>query len=90
MAGRWVSETLSRPEHGATMHIMSDKQMVLEMVRGRPESAKIEGISEHIAMLAEIRRRKGAAMAFRVIWSAAAALRDAAEPIAKPRWPPAG
>jgi predicted transcriptional regulator len=46
---------------------MSNKELVLEAVRGMPDEATIERISEEIAILAAIRRGQEAADAGRLI-----------------------
>jgi predicted transcriptional regulator len=46
---------------------MSNKELVLETVRGMPDEATIEEISEEIAILAAIRRGQEAADAGRLI-----------------------
>ena len=46
---------------------MSNKELVLEAVRGMPDEATIEEISEEIAILAAIRRGQEAADAGRLI-----------------------
>jgi predicted transcriptional regulator len=46
---------------------MSNKELVLEAVRGMPDEATIDQISEEIAILAAIRRGEEAADAGRLI-----------------------
>ena len=46
---------------------MSNKELVLEAVRGMPDEATIDEISEEIAILAAIRRGEEAADAGRLI-----------------------
>ena len=46
---------------------MSNKELVIEVIRELPEEATIDDIAEHVALLAAIRRGENAADAGRVV-----------------------
>jgi predicted transcriptional regulator len=46
---------------------MSDKQVVMEAIQKLPETATVEEIGEHVAILAAMRRAKAASKEGRVV-----------------------